>query len=268
MGKKIFISYGDTRYRKSLLRLGENAKSLNLFDEIILYSDKDLPEEIRNHELMKYKRGGGYWIWKPWVVLHTLEQMSDDDILVYSDSGNELYADNEWQKWFRMIDKYNGIFFCYHATMEQRCRKNLLEYYSDFPYIKKVYQIQSGLFLLRGGKKSKQIIKEWLDVMYEHPEFVVDVPSEEITLESPKFIEHRHDQAVLSCVIYAREKECGLKVLWNHSEGLFREGQAVRNARISDKGFVPPKYEPLWRWIMRRSVVQPLRCLKNKIVRM
>lgn len=267
MGKKIFITYGDTRYRKSLQRLGENAKSLNIFDEIILYSEKDLPEEILNHELMSYKRGGGYWFWKPWVILHTLSQMNDDDILVYSDSGNELYADNEWQKWFRLLDKYNGIFFCYAARMETRCRKNLLDYYKDVPYLKQLYQIQANILLL-GGKKIRQIIKEWLDVMYQHPEFVKDVAKENINQESPMFLEHRHDQAVLSCVVYSHEKECRLKILWNHSEGLFREGQAVRIARISDKGCKPPKYEPLWRWILRSTVVQPLRCLRNKIIRM
>lgn len=265
MGKKIFISYGDARYRKSLQRLGKNAKELNLFDEIILYTEEDLPQELRDHELMQYKRGGGYWLWKPWVVLHTLEKMGDEDILIYSDSGNELYADKEWTKWFRLIDKYNGIFFCYAAFMERRCRKNLLEFYENVPHLKKLYQIQSGQLLVKG--KARKVIQEWYDVMFQHPEFVIDVAKDEIKEESSMFLEHRHDQAVLSCAVYGNEKDLNLKVLWNHSEGVFREGQAVRNARISDSESIVHKYEPMWKWLARRLIVQPIRCMRNKILR-
>lgn len=269
MNKKILISYGDACYRKSLQRLGDNAKSLNIFDEVILYSEKDLPEEIRNHELMNYRRGGGYWIWKPWIVLHTLERMDESDILVFSDSGNVLYPDKEWQKWFKIMKNHNGLFFCYAATMEERCRKNLLNYYGAYPYMKRLYQIQSSIFLLGGGAKSLQTAKEWFDVMYQHPEFVMDVPENEKINESSRFIEHRHDQAVLSCVVYAREKANGLKVLWNHSEGLFREGQAVHNARISDdKRRGCYHYAPVWKWLLKSIITRPLRCLRNKLIRM
>ncbi|MDA0079651.1 hypothetical protein [Brachyspira hyodysenteriae] len=32
-------------------------------------------------------RGFGYWCWKPFIVLKTLESMNDNDILVYADVG-------------------------------------------------------------------------------------------------------------------------------------------------------------------------------------
>lgn len=48
------------------------AEKTGLFDRIILYTDKDLPQEITNHELMSYKRGGGYWLWKPYIILNAL----------------------------------------------------------------------------------------------------------------------------------------------------------------------------------------------------
>ena len=85
MGKKYFISYGNELYHNSLIRLKEEAESLNIFDKVIIYTEEDLPEEIKNHELSKYNRGGGYWLWKPYFVWLTLSKVQPGDIVIYSD---------------------------------------------------------------------------------------------------------------------------------------------------------------------------------------
>ena len=43
--------------------------------------------EARNAELLKEPRGAGYWVWKPLAIRHALEQIGDDDVLIYSDAG-------------------------------------------------------------------------------------------------------------------------------------------------------------------------------------
>ena len=37
-------------------------------------------------------RGGGYWVWKPWIIVDTLRQMKENDVLVYVDSGQTVFA--------------------------------------------------------------------------------------------------------------------------------------------------------------------------------
>ena len=61
----VFISYGDIVFQKSLKRIVKEAKSLKIFDKVIAYTPTDLPKEIMQSPLMQYKRGGGYWLWKP-----------------------------------------------------------------------------------------------------------------------------------------------------------------------------------------------------------
>lgn len=60
MGKVIFITYGDEIYRDSRDRIRKMAEDTGVFDEIRVFTPADLPDEVKNHELMKYSRGGGY----------------------------------------------------------------------------------------------------------------------------------------------------------------------------------------------------------------
>ena len=268
MGKKYFISYGNELYHNSLIRLKEEAESLNIFDKVIIYTEEDLPEEIKNHELSKYNRGGGYWLWKPYFVWLTLSKVQPGDIVIYSDCGNKLYSHKEWQEYFFLMTKYDGLFFCYGASMEERTRKNLLDYYrSEIKYLDHFYQIQSGFFIF--NKNALSVAKEWYETMFDNPQFVVDVSQEEMKSESKKFIEHRHDQAVLSCVVYRNEDKKNLKVLFQHSEMNYWGGQAILNARISDekiRGNINGK-EPFIRYVARKIVILPYRNLKKIILK-
>lgn len=41
--KYVFVSYGDKSYRHSIERLRQQALSLNIFDKVLIISEKDLP---------------------------------------------------------------------------------------------------------------------------------------------------------------------------------------------------------------------------------
>ena len=46
-------------------------------------------------EIFEYKKGGGYWIWKVQLILQSLRDLDDGDILIYSDSGSSLNLSGE-----------------------------------------------------------------------------------------------------------------------------------------------------------------------------
>ena len=85
--KRIFIAYADAALAYSLKRIGRQARRLKVFDEVILYTPADLPENIKVHPLMQYSRGGGYWLWKPWLIQKTLRDHTPGDVVVYADAG-------------------------------------------------------------------------------------------------------------------------------------------------------------------------------------
>lgn len=265
MSKKVFVSYGNAPYYKSLERIGKEAKELHIFDEIILYKDTDLPTHLLNHELLKHKRGGGYWFWKPFVVQQVLQKLNEDDILFYCDAGCILFPHKEWSEYFKILKRKDAIFFTYGAKMGQWCRKNLLDHFCNLQTLKSCFQVQGTLMFLR--KPAQPIINRWYDLMHNHPEFVIDVTKEELNTESKNFKEHRHDQAILTCVAYEWYKsQKNIDFQWQHCESRKKSGQAIFAARISDDNVRnnPDRFESPFVTLLKKYIYTPYRVFKNK----
>ena len=79
---KYFITFaaGSDDYIKAGERLIKQANDTELFDNTFLYTDKSLQEDSifwTKHKdfIMNNKRGFGYWIWKPYIIKKTLEDL-------------------------------------------------------------------------------------------------------------------------------------------------------------------------------------------------
>lgn len=208
------------------------AKETGLFDRIIIYTDKDLPPEIKNHQLMQHSKGGGYWFWKPYIILKTLTEIAEDnDIVIYSDSGNEVFKHKDWYSYFDKLNKYDCVCFKYGKLAKEYTKQKLLDYFSrDCHNLPERYQIMGGLNLWT--KQSTPVVQEWFDTMKNHPELVQDNVEEQSQTQNKYFKEHRHDQAILTGVVYKYEHK--IAVLWEKCESFDQWGQAVFCARIAN----------------------------------
>jgi hypothetical protein len=56
-----------------------------------------------NANILNQNRGGGYWLWKPYIIVHMLEQLEEGDYLMYTDAGTELVSSP--QPVFDLVDK-------------------------------------------------------------------------------------------------------------------------------------------------------------------
>lgn len=83
------ISYADHKFEKAKDRLYKEANQTGWFNTIKIYSPKDLSYNFKNKykSILKLKRGGGYWIWKPYIILERLKEINDNDFLLYIDAG-------------------------------------------------------------------------------------------------------------------------------------------------------------------------------------
>ena len=88
MAKINFLTFTNTNFMNSN-RIAEQAKSFNIFHEIIQLNETHIPDFIDKHKefIDTYSHGYGYFIWKPKIILDTLLKMNDDDILIYCDAG-------------------------------------------------------------------------------------------------------------------------------------------------------------------------------------
>jgi hypothetical protein len=92
----VFITFGShDNYIDAGHRLINQAKRMNIFKEIILYSPEYLQKDVdfwNKHGtfIINNHRGYGYWLWKSYIIKKTMENMADGDILLYLDCGCEL----------------------------------------------------------------------------------------------------------------------------------------------------------------------------------
>ena len=91
MQKKYFLTYNSNKdFNFSNRHLVNLVERSNLFDGIFNYSQKDLSSEFvaKYRDILKMPRGGGYWLWKVDIIQQTLKKISENDILLYMDSGS------------------------------------------------------------------------------------------------------------------------------------------------------------------------------------
>ena len=220
--KKIFIAYADAALAYSLKRIGRQARKLNVFDKIILYTPDDLSDEIKAHPLMQYSRGGGYWLWKPWLIQKTLQDHDPGDIVVYADAGSTLRKSPEWDRLFKLMEQYDTLCFQYAETVPEFARwgnasthikywtkKETLafldDYFHDSAY-RENCKIMGGLLFMKNPDNS--LLRQWLDISLSHPELIVDPTPEEIKDQEPGFAYHKHEQSIITALAYYDKTVC------------------------------------------------------------
>ena len=232
--KKYFTTYADDRYSESRERIKKEAENLGIFDKVFAFKPDDLSERLKNSRIMKYEKGGGYWIWKPYIVKKTLEQMSDGDILVYIDSGCSLFPSKEWNRYFKILEKKDFVIFKITRKCGPYTKRSLLEFFNKRigPFWKHYYHIASGIIFLKKTDFSVSLIDEWEKLCTE--ENLIDVREEEKGEQFPDFVDHRHDQSVFAGVVYCHENG-PIKILPQDFEGR-RIGQAIWASRFLNGG--------------------------------
>lgn len=231
----IFITYGDSKFKVAREKLVSAARSLNIFDDVIGYSENDVSEELAASSVFREKRGGGLWSWKPDTILTTMNKMQDGDILVYCDAGCSLQKCGEWAKYWHILSKYD---VCAQRILQRTdvwTRKSVLDFFrrANGEKWKRQYQFCATIIIIKVTPFTRNFVSEWRSLMINHPELVVDVTDK--TEEKKCFKENRHDQAIYSALVYKYLGTDKIYTMWEHIEDMdiFRK-QAIRAARLRD----------------------------------
>ena len=84
------LTFSKGSFKQSQEKLKSHLISIGI-NNLINYSDSDLPKDFIDEfqDLFEQKRGYGYWIWKPFIILKELDNLADDEILIYMDSTDQ-----------------------------------------------------------------------------------------------------------------------------------------------------------------------------------
>lgn len=154
-----------------------------------------------NREILDQPRGSGYWLWKPYIIYKALLDMTETDVLIYSDAGVEFI--NNVQHIINVMDEdvflfgnnWNHVDWC---KMDVMRLINGSDWDNDFnTYYSVMKQIQASVIFIKPTQEAKKFIKQWL-LLCQYPNLIDD--SQSLKSNYPTFQEHRHDQAILTCL--------------------------------------------------------------------
>jgi hypothetical protein len=209
--KKYFITFANEKFMGALKRISHQVSLLNVFDVIYPYTDKDLESFTefwdRHGEFVKNNpKGHGYWIWKSYLTLKTLEEMNDGDVLVYADAGCEINYEGiaTIYSFIDMVKTNDKGFLSFQLNdlmyhHEERWTKmDILRHFGvDVPHFCSSLQLHSTYFVLEKCPNTMKIVNMWYDTVCNY-HFIDDSPS--IIENNMYFNEHRHDQSVFSVI--------------------------------------------------------------------
>ena len=194
-----FINYADKAFKRHQHFSLKMATKRGKFDKVIGYSKVDIEPEFyeKNRIILDYDKGGGYWLWKPYFILKTLYNLSENDYLFYSDAG-AFFLQSVGPLISEIAKSDQDIMGYELPFIERQWTKK--ELFINMNCDKKQYyntnQIGSSFILIRKTPFSVTFFQNFLSFACIAKN-ITDIHKDNIYQESD-FIEHRHDQSFFS----------------------------------------------------------------------
>lgn len=204
----ILLTYSNIYFFKSQL-LAKKAGLANGIDKVIMRDDRWLCRQRfynKNKEILDQPRGAGYWLWKPYIILETLKNLSDDDVLFYHDSGAEIIGNI--QPLIDLVNEKKIMLFRSHGYTNSGWTKRDCFYFMDCdsPKYYDGPQVWGGFIALKKTADNIRLLYDWL--AFASNKHILTDDENICGLENlPDFHEHRHDQAILSLLAIKNDIE-------------------------------------------------------------
>lgn len=205
-----FLTFGDSvGYGEALQRCEKQAKEFGIFSDVYSVDQNDLMKNFssfwESHKdfMLGNRRGFGYWIWKSYLISELLENIPEDSIIFYMDSGCQLNPKgmNRFKEYCDYTMEYGGLAFNLNLPELQWTKSDT--YHRVFGKLSddvtEMHHV-GGINFFKNTPKTLELVKEWQQICCEdNYHYIDDSPS--IKQNHNMFKEHRHDQSVFSLLI-------------------------------------------------------------------
>lgn len=208
-----FITYGDNKYANAKARLLNEAKDFYDFKTITGYglNDLDVKFKKRFKNILNQPRGGGYWIWKPYILYKKFMEIKDNEYLVYLDAGCKLNKQgiNRFNEYIDLLDNSKYGILSFQMTNKHNqgfCRENEWTVKEIFEYFNlkidgehgNSAQFVGGVLIIKKNQHSKIILETYLKSVFNNPIMFSDYFNK--NNQATFFKDNRHDQSVFSLI--------------------------------------------------------------------
>jgi hypothetical protein len=201
-----FLVYHDETHTQYLQKLLNSVQTFGKEFQIIIYPKSEIdPVFMDKHKnILSLPRGGGYWLWKPYMIDSILQLLNEGDVLFYLDA--KYYFIENFFPWVNELLSLQDLVVFKNKPnepvylMKEWCKMDVLDKYNmkEKAFEQNAIDVWAGCILLRKSSNTTVWIKEWLEMgTYEN---ITDSPSQ--LPNETCFKEHRHDQSLLSVLVH------------------------------------------------------------------
>ena len=199
------------KQQDELNKLGlENGLIVHAYNDEWLRSTDFYKENI---EILSEPKGAGYWLWKPYIILKTLEKIPENDIVFYLDVDHYFLPNVGDRNFFSLIKEHLSR-DVYDSTREAPSQLFFIEGQPSIKHVKRdVFiltgcdtekywyypTICAGFICWKNNPLSIKIVKEWLRFCKDK-RIALDIPSQ-LAEEYFEFRRHNADASALTMVV-------------------------------------------------------------------
>lgn len=199
---KIFVvNYGGDNFTPFARLNTKCAYKYGRVDHVYTYTPDDIDVDFRKKhaKILSSSLGGGYWLWKPYIIKKTLSQIQDGDYLVYLDSGSS-YVCGPVKPLIDEIEKKGMWLYAMQMDFVERQytkRDAFVLMDSDRCEYTDTGQYWAGIQIYKKCSSSIAFVDDWLS--YASDRRIITNDDNTCGKENyPDFIAHRHDQSIFS----------------------------------------------------------------------
>lgn len=159
-----------------------------------------------NRAILDRPRGSGYWLWKPYMIEHVLQQLPAGELLYYLDAGVEIIRDLSPLAEFAthkggilvFAGHYDDVAVPGPNICRRRTKRDCFVLMGcDEPRYHEAQMLDASLVVFRKTERSLAFVRAWRSHCSD-ARIVTDDANVCGKDNLPGFIDHRHDQSVLS----------------------------------------------------------------------
>lgn len=208
----ITAGLGSRSWEQAAKRLARQAQSTGWFASITCYDsqllDYQVPEFRRDNArfISEGSRGFGYWLWRPYVIRKALLESNEGDTILFLDAGCELNKTENSE--FRLNDyvahaqRYDMCIMRTEHLLTHWCKGDTLALF-QIPLTSQLRTVEPGVMFLKRSDSNLQLMTDWINYGRREDFHYLD-DSQSVSPNSNEFREHRHDQAILTCLLKSR----------------------------------------------------------------
>ena len=209
------ISYASRNFKNRYESINKLGNDSGLFNNFKCFSEIDIDNEFKEKYVTIWNshKGGGYWIWKFYLISKVLENINNNDIIVYIDSGCHINitpeSNQRFNEYIDMVKKSKSGLLRFQLTHQEKkfTNKKTIEYFKNKFNIVDIkmneylenFQLVGGIQIIRKTQFTVDFFNKLLEILNDD----MNLFSDKYTLQNEQ---HRHDQSIMS-------------LLYKHMEG-------------------------------------------------